>query len=46
MVLEKEERIRTNYGVEPDTVYRVEIPLKELGKSMDKEFWQSAERVK
>ena len=46
MVLEKEERIRTEYGVEPDTVYRAEIPLKELGKSMDKEFWQSAERVR
>lgn len=46
MVLEKEERIRTKYGVEPDTGYRVEIPLKELGKSRDKEFWQSAERVR
>jgi len=46
MVLEKEERIRTKYGVEPDTVYRVEIPLQELGKSRDKEFWQNAERVR
>ncbi|MDG2125874.1 MAG: protein kinase [Verrucomicrobiales bacterium] len=46
MVLEKEERIRTKYGVEPDTRYRAEIPLKELGKSRDKEFWQSAERVR
>ena len=46
MVLEKEERIRSKYGAEPDTHYRVEIPLKELGKSRDKEFWQSAERVR
>jgi len=46
MVLEKEERIRTKYGVEPDTVYRAEIPLQELGKSRDKGFWQNAERVR
>jgi hypothetical protein len=45
----KEKRIREKYGVEPDTLYRVEIPLKDLDQyiayGMDKEFWQSAERV-
>jgi len=49
MLAEKEDRIRTKYGVEPDTVYRAELPLQELQRytshGMDKEFWQSAERV-
>lgn len=45
----KEKRIREKYGVEPDTLYRVEIPIKDLDQyityGMDKEFWQSAERL-
>ncbi|MCH1499756.1 MAG: hypothetical protein L7U83_11890 [Akkermansiaceae bacterium] len=49
MLAEKKERIRTKYGVEPDTVFRAELPLQELKRytshGMDKEFWQSAERV-
>jgi hypothetical protein len=49
MLTKREERIRTEYGVEPDTVFRVEIPFEELERyserGMDKEFWQSAERV-
>ena len=50
MLAKKEERIRTNYGVEPDTVYRAEMPLQDLGRyakwGMDKEFWQSTTQVK
>lgn len=49
MLAEKEQRIRTRYGIEPDTVYRAEIPMKDLENytkyGMDKEFWQSAELV-
>jgi hypothetical protein len=48
-LLEKERRIREDYGVEPDTLYQVEIPFKDLrqyqSRGMDKEFWQSAELV-
>ncbi len=48
-VLKKERRIRDEYGVEPDTLYRAEIPLEELkryqSRGMDQEFWQNAERV-
>lgn len=46
MLRKREERIRTEYGVEPDTLYRIVIPFEEVGpRRMDKEFWQSAERV-
>lgn len=49
ILVKREEHIRTEYGVEPDTLYRVEIPFEELGRytsrGMDKEFWQCAERV-
>lgn len=48
-LLEKERRIREDYGVEPDTLYQVEISFKDLrqyqSRGMDKEFWQSAELV-
>lgn len=49
MLAKKEELIRTGYGVKPDTVYQASIPLEDLKNysrhGMDKEFWQSAERV-
>ena len=48
MLTKREEQIRTDYGVEPDTLYRIEIPFEELhgrSRTLDKEFWQSAERV-
>jgi hypothetical protein len=47
LLAKREECIRSEYGVEPDTVYRVEIPFEEVAKqTMDKEFWQGAARVK
>jgi tRNA A-37 threonylcarbamoyl transferase component Bud32 len=45
MILEKEERIRTEYGAEPDTRYRAEIPLKELKKADGKWFGKYGQRM-
>ena len=41
----RDERIRSEYGVEPDTMYRVKFPIKQI-PNLDKAFWQSAERVR
>lgn len=48
--LQKEKRLREEYGVEPDTLYRVEIPLQNLDQyityGMEKAFWQGAKPLK